>query len=108
MCVIMTQIFTRTMPFTHEDKGFIEIYRPDCIAPNSADLSSVDYADDELCSSACITFRFLAYTISRTECAPAGRNVHQQITEKSVGHWRDKLNGGYIDSSFDYLVHLLP
>jgi len=59
--------------------------------PNSPDLNPVDYALwIELCSRACIAFQFPTWTISRTECAPAG-SLDQQIINKSIYQWRDRL-----------------
>ena len=58
--------------------------------------------------SACIAFRFPIWTISRTECAPAGRILTNRsstsllISEAVVQVTLDTLN-----SCFDYLVHLL-
>jgi len=57
-----------------------------------------------LCSRACIAFPFPIWRISRTECAPAV--LDQQIIDKSVDQWRDRLktvvrvNGGHVGQLF--------
>jgi len=81
------------MPFTYEEKCFVKIHRTICMAPNSPDLSLVDYAVYKGSAADHITFRFPAWAISETECAPAGTMLTNslQIIDKSIDHWRDKL-----------------
>jgi len=107
--VIMTQLFTRVMPFTYEDKGFVKMCRIVCIAPKPGFEPGWLPCVQGLCRT-----QFPAWTISKTECALAGRILTNRWSTNllitGVTNWRlwfdwivDTLN-----SCFAYLVHWLP
>ena len=79
------------------------------MAPNSPDLNPVDYAAWRTLQQSMYVYRtrFLAWMISKTERAPAGRMLtYIQIIDKSIDHRCDKLkavvrlNGGHIKQLF--------
>ena len=59
-----------------------------------------------LCSRTCIALWFPAWTISMTKVRTCWENFDQQIIDKSIDHWRDKLkavvrlNDGHIEQLF--------
>jgi len=73
--------------------------------PQQPDLNLFDYAVYEgLCSTVCISLRFPARTISKTETC--WENLNQKNIDKSIDHWRDKLKavirltGGHTEQLF--------
>jgi len=111
MYVIMMQFFTHTMPFTHDDKGFVKIYRTVYMVPNSLDLNPVDtvitlYMKEGLRSGACIALLISSLGDPKDRVRTCCEKLNQQIINKSIDHWRDKLkavvrlNGGHIEHLF--------
>ena len=80
MYVIMTQIFTHTMPVNNKDKGFAKIYRTVCMAPNSLDLNPVDYVDERLC------ILISSLDDLKDRVCTCWANLDQQIIDKSTDH----------------------
>ena len=69
----------------------------------------------ELCSRACLAFQFPTWSILKTGVRTCWESLDQQIINKSIDHWRDRLkavvrvNGGHIEQLFwiRYLLNLL-
>ena len=59
------------------------------MAPNSPDFSPVDYAVYKVLQQS-ISLRFTGRTIS-DRVHTHWKKVDQQIIDKSIDHWRDKL-----------------
>ena len=112
-------VFQQDGALSHRAKSTIEFLQctmPNFIElsvwpPNSPDLNPVDYAVWGLCSRAFITFRFPIWTISRTECATAGRiltnSSSPSLLISGVTNCRlyrlkavVRVNGGHIEQLF--------
>jgi len=73
MYLIMTQIFSRIMPFTHENKGFVKIYRIVFMA-HSPDLNPVDTLYMRAPQQSITLYRTpISNLDDLNDCAPAGR-----------------------------------
>jgi len=62
------------------------------MAPKSPDLNPVDYAAWGLCNRPCIALRFPAWTILKDRVCTCWENLDQELIDKFIEHWRDKLN----------------
>jgi len=75
------------------------------MAPNSPDLNPVDYAIYGLCNGAYHT-PISSLDDLKDRVRTCWQNLDQQIIDKSIDHWRDKLkavvrlNGGHTEQLF--------
>jgi len=98
--VIMISRFVWIMPFTYK-KYFIKTHRP----PIAQIWTRLTTLYGKICRIVRMTFWFPTRTISTTSVHLLGA-FNQQIIDKSIDHWRDKLkavvrlNGGQIEQLF--------